>query len=55
MWQQIFLDNRQHVGDSIRNFVEHLQQLADLIADGDATALEKYLTQAKKRRDALGS
>lgn len=55
MWQQIFLDNRQHVGDSIRNFVEHLQQLADLIADGDATALEKYLTKAKKRRDALGS
>lgn len=55
MWQQIFLDNRKHVGNSIRSFSEHLQQLADLIEDADATALEEYLTQAKKRRDALGS
>lgn len=55
MWQQIFLDNRKHVGDSIRSFSEQLQQLANLIEDADATALEEYLTQAKKRRDALGS
>ena len=55
MWQQIFLDNRQHVGASIGRFAEQLQQLADLIEDADATALEEYLTQAKKRRDALGS
>ncbi|NLS95046.1 MAG: prephenate dehydrogenase [Planctomycetaceae bacterium] len=55
MWQQIFLDNRQHVGNSIRNFVEELQRLAELIEDADATKLEKYLTRAKKKRDALGS
>ena len=55
MWQQIFLDNRKHVGDSIRRFSEQLQQLADLIEDADADALDRYLTQAKKRRDALGS
>ena len=55
MWLQIFLDNRQYVGASIRSFSEQLQQLADLIEDADATALEEYLTQAKKRRDALGS
>lgn len=55
MWLQIFLDNRQHVGNSIRNFIEELQQLAELIEDADATELEKYLTRAKKKRDALGS
>jgi prephenate dehydrogenase len=55
MWQQIFLNNQQHMGDSIRSFSQQLQQLADLIEDADATALEEYLTQAKKRRDALGS
>ena len=55
MWQQIFLDNRTYVGESIRSFAEHLLQLADLIDDADATALEKYLTRAKKKRDALGS
>ena len=55
MWQQIFLDNRKYVGNSIRSFSEELQRLADLIEDADATALEKYLTQAKKKRDALGS
>ncbi len=55
MWQQIFLDNRTHVGESIRAFAEELEQLAALIEKADATELETYLTQAKKKRDALGS
>lgn len=55
MWQQIFLDNRTHVAESIRAFAEELEQLAALIEKADATELETYLTQAKKKRDALGS
>jgi prephenate dehydrogenase len=55
MWRQIFLDNREHVGQSIRSFGEQLHELAALIEDADATALEEFLTRAKKRRDALGS
>ncbi len=55
MWQQIFLDNRKYVGEAMRDFAEHLLELADLIEGADATALEKYLTRAKKKRDALGS
>ncbi len=55
MWQQIFLDNRKYVGEAMRDFADHLLELADLIEDADATALEKYLTRAKKKRDALGS
>ncbi len=55
MWLQIFLDNREHVVDSMRNFAEEMQELADLIEDADSTELDKYLTKAKKKRDALGS
>ncbi|MFW6114262.1 MAG: prephenate dehydrogenase [bacterium] len=53
MWRQIFIDNREYVRDSIREFIGQLQRLAGLIEDANTTALESYLTEAKKKREAL--
>ncbi|MHB8901138.1 MAG: prephenate dehydrogenase [Thermoguttaceae bacterium] len=55
MWQQIFLDNRRYVSEAMRAFAGELLQLAELVEEGKARALEEYLTRAKKKRDALGS
>lgn len=53
MWRQIFIDNREYVRDSIREFIGQLQRLAGLIEGANTTALESYLTEAKKKREAL--
>ena len=52
MWQQIFLDNRTHVGESIRAFAEELEQLGGLDRKG-LTQPNWKRTSRRQRRNAM--
>ena len=51
MWREILITNRKAVLDAIDAADEQLMRLRDLLEVGDGAALERYLAQAKKRRD----
>lgn len=55
LWAQILLDNRQHVLAAVRQFEQSLAALCSPIANSDSTQLKRALSEAKKKRDALGS
>ena len=55
LWTQIFADNRPDVVAALDGFVEQLQSVRnDLVNENDG-ALETFLQQAKRTRDALGN
>ena len=54
-WKQIFSLNRDNVVTALDQYQQQLTALRNAIRDGDVTALENFLTLAKKNRDALGS
>ena len=55
LWKQILLQNRENVLAALEQFGANLSALHAAIRDGDEAELERFLTRAKKNRDALGS
>ena len=55
LWKQILMQNRENVLTSLEQYHAQLQTLHTAIRNGDEAALERFLTTAKKNRDALGS
>ena len=53
MWRDIFVTNRKAVLAAIDAFDESLMQLRDMLRLADAPGIEKFLADAKKRRDAV--
>ena len=51
MWRDIFLTNRAAVIGAIDTFAHALDELREMISDGDGSGIEKLLTAAKTRRD----
>ncbi len=52
MWRDILLTNRKAILAGIDAFDEQLMHLRDLLIRADAPGVEKFLTAAKRRRDA---
>jgi len=55
LWQQILLMNRGNVLTALEQFGGNLSALHAAIRDGNEAELKRFLTTAKKNRDALGS
>lgn len=54
LWTQILLSNREHVLHTLESFDGVLDDFHAALARGDAKCLRQLLTQAKRRRDAVG-
>ena len=52
MWRDVLMTNRKAILAGIDAFDESLMQLRDLLELADAPGIEKFLSAAKKRRDA---
>ncbi|MGD9647799.1 MAG: prephenate dehydrogenase [Pirellulales bacterium] len=55
IWTQILLDNRENVSQALERFDAAVTELRQALAAGDRRQLKRILTQAKRKRDALGS
>lgn len=55
LWKQILLNNRENALAALEQFGANLSALHAAIRDRDEAELERFLTRAKKNRDALGS
>lgn len=55
MWTQILSSNRGRVVQALARFQERLDAVRKNLEDEDAAALARFLSQAKRNRDALGS
>jgi prephenate dehydrogenase len=55
LWKQILLQNRENVLTALEQFGGNLSALHTAIRKGDEAELDRFLTKAKKNRDALGS
>lgn len=55
MWRDIFLWNRDNLVTMIGQYERQLQQLKQLISDGDGPGIEKELERAKHAREQLKS
>jgi prephenate dehydrogenase len=51
MWRDICLANAGNLSRALEVFIESLQQLRASLARGDGPALERFLQEAKQRRD----
>jgi prephenate dehydrogenase len=51
MWRDIALSNCKHIGRGLEMFIGQLQRMRRLIAQADKQSLEKFLLEAKSRRD----
>jgi prephenate dehydrogenase len=51
MWRDIAVANREQLAKVLGVYIEDMQGLRRAIEAGDTAALEKFFTQAKKRRD----
>jgi prephenate dehydrogenase len=51
MWRDIAVANRQRISGALSVFIRDLRKLERLIAGGKARQLERFLVQAKTRRD----
>jgi len=52
MWRDILTTNRQAILDAIDALDGDLKSLRDCIDQGDAAAIEQFLSAARKRREA---
>lgn len=52
MWRDILVANRASVLEAIDEYLDSLRQIRELVAGGSAPAIEGYLSEAKRRRDA---
>jgi prephenate dehydrogenase len=55
LWQQILLDNRTNVLQSLSRFETSLSRFRSALEAGDSAALRELLQEGKTTRDALGS
>jgi len=55
LWRQILLQNRENVLTALEQYVGQLKILHTALGNSDEAGLERFLTRAKKNRDALGS
>ncbi len=55
LWKQILLQNRENILAALQQYGHKLTALHVALRDGNETELERFLTAAKKNRDALGS
>ena len=55
LWKQILLQNRENILSALQQYGIKLTALHVALRDGNETELERFLTNAKKNRDALGS
>ena len=55
LWRQILLQNRENVLKALEQFGGQLQALHAAIRSGDEAEIYRFLTRAKKNRDALGN
>ena len=55
LWKQILLQNRDNVLAALEQYGAKLTALHAALRDGNEADLERFLTTAKKNRDALGS
>ena len=55
IWTQILLDNRDNVAAALERFDASLADLREALIAADRRQLKRILTQAKRKRDALGS
>jgi len=55
LWQQILLDNRAAILDSLDRYSDKLAAFRKAIEQSDSKQLAALLTEAKQTRDALGS
>ncbi len=53
MWQQICLENRDNIADLMRKYIKELENMTDLIENGDADALFDIFDVSKKYRDSI--
>ncbi len=52
MWSEILLENRAALLAGLEDFTSMIGELKNLLASGDASALEKFLSQARDAREA---
>jgi len=55
LWTQILSHNRRNVLSALEKFEQQLTRLREALESEDEEAMEAFLTQGKKVRDALGS
>lgn len=55
LWAQILLTNRDHVLQALEGYHESLTELREALARKDHARLHQVLTQAKRKRDAVGN
>ncbi len=55
LWRQVLAANRDHVLTALEQYGTKLAAVHGAIRDNDQAAITRFLTQAKKNRDALGS
>jgi prephenate dehydrogenase len=55
LWRQILQQNRENVLKALEQFGGQLQALHTAIRSGDEAGIDRFLTKAKKNRDALGN
>src|SRR5438094_1582269 len=51
MWRDVALANGKHLGKAVDLFIRDLEKIQRSIANGDLSALNRFLVQAKSRRD----
>jgi prephenate dehydrogenase len=54
IWREIFLDNRVALAEAVAAFRKSLDHLEDVLATGDAAAVETELDRIKQQRERLG-
>ena len=52
MWRDIALSNRENVIRELAGFIDHLEALRTALQKGDSQAIDRFFTEAKRRRDA---
>lgn len=53
MWRDITLQNRDQLLDQLDSWLDEMQNVRQLVASGDAAAIENYYLEAKRERDIL--
>ncbi|HKZ04415.1 MAG TPA: prephenate dehydrogenase/arogenate dehydrogenase family protein [Methylomirabilota bacterium] len=54
IWREIFQDNRAALGEALAAFRKSLDHLENVLATGDAVAVEAELERIKKQRERVG-
>ena len=55
LWRQIMLANRENLLDALAGLSQVLAEWQAALVRGDAAAMERLLSEAKRTRDGVGS